>query len=167
MSLGIYSCNDTYGSRVLVLFDNPDNLRAGQMLMRIDADLHDDDDYSLNFYGESDSTRYEYSVPCTESRSWRLIVPIEHLNTHRHSVARDEGVLLTVLSTFFVGKIDLEHVDAWLDKRHEKHEDGLDRFPRDHVVAEPFASYNSINLREVIMSTYEVALERLKQFGGV
>lgn len=166
MSLGIYSCTDVYGSRVLVLFDNPDNLRDGQVLMHIDADIDDDDDYRLNFNGESDNPRYEYSVPCTESHSWRLIVPIEHLNVKR-SVARDEGVLLTVLSTFFVGKIDLEHVDAWLDKRHEKHEDGLDRFPRDHVVAEPFASYNSINLREVIMSTYEVALERLKQLGGV
>lgn len=167
MSLGIYSCTDVYGSRVLVLFDNPDNLRDGQVLMHIDADIDDDDDYSLNFNGESDNPRYEYSQPCTESHSWRLIVPIEHLNIHRHSVARDEGVLLTLLTVFFVGPIDLEVVDAWLDDARDRAADTDMGFPKGHTVAEPFGNIPADVMRPIILNHYENALLRLKELGGV
>lgn len=74
----------------------------------------------------------------------------------------NEDALVAILTVFFVGNIDLAHLDAWLANTHERHEDGLDRFPRDHTVDEPFASYNSIRLREAILSKYTTALVRLK-----
>ena len=166
MSLGLYSCNDAYGSRVLVLFDNPDNFRDGQIIIRVYGEEDGDGDVQLSFESLAHEPRYEYGEPCTNNRFWRMLAPLEVLRT-RQSLARDEGVLLSILTVFFVGNIDLEHVDAWLDKNHERYEDGLDRFPRDHTVAEPFASYNSIMLREIILSNYEIALMRLKELGEV
>lgn len=166
MSLGLYSCNDTYGARVLVLFDNPDNFRDGQVIVRVDGEEDADGDLRLYFESMADHPRHEYPTSCTDRTYWRMLAPLEVLRT-RQSLARDEGVLLSILTVFFVGNIDLEHVDSWLDKKHEWHEDGLDRFPRDHIVAEPFASYNSIMLREIILSNYEIALMRLKELGGV
>ena len=166
MSLGIFSCNDTYGSRLLVLFDNPNNMRDGQPLMHIDADIDDDDDYSLNFNSESDNPRCEYLQPCTDSHYWRLIVPIEHLN-RRQSLVRDEGVLLTILTVFFVGRIDLEVVDTWLGDATKQADNTDMEFPKEHIVAEPFWKFSAALLRYSILEYYDIALARLEELEGV
>ena len=166
MSLGIFSCNDTYGSRVLVLFDNPNNMRDGQPLMHIAADIDDDDDYRLNFNSESDDPRCEYLQPCTDSHYWRLIVPIELLN-RRQSLVRDEGVLLTLSTVFFVGRIDLEVVDAWLDNKEDRAAYTDMGFPKGHIVAEPFGKISADLLRPIILEHYDIALARLEELEGV
>ena len=166
MSLGIYSCMDTYGSRVLVLFDNPNNLCDGQPLMYIAADVDDDRYYSLKFNPGSDDRRCEYATPCTNSNNWRLIVPIEHLNV-RHSIARDEGVLLTLLPVFFVGSVELEVVDAWLDNKEDRAAYTDMGFPKGHIVAEPFGKISADLLRPIILEHYDIALARLEELEGV
>ena len=167
MSLGIYSCASLYGPRALVLFDNPKNLRDGQPLLDIDASIdEDDDDFRLYLTPVGRNPRCEYVVPCTEPDSWHLVAPMERLSI-RPRLPRDEGVLLTILTVFFVGRIDLEVVDTWLGDATKQADNTDMEFPKGHIVAEPFGKISADLLRPIILEHYDIALARLEELEGV
>lgn len=155
---GLYVTTDRWGDKTITAFTDPDNPYMGREVCEVGGEEDSDGDMELTFTPyDSDQLADTHSYPCTDGSVWELICPMSALRGP-HTLARDEGVLLTVLSVMFVGHIDLEGLDAWIDGAE---------LPAGSIVAEPFRNIEMDDLRKITLENYETAGSRLETMRGV
>lgn len=166
MTPGIYVDTDVYGSRIVVLLTQDSDKTMRKLLFRVRCDVEEcvdgyTDDYKLGFdtgyNGETQEAANEFLLD-----NWHLLLPLEKLIGETETMARDGGVLVTVATCFFVGDIDVHVIDEWLDST----DTNMYHFPDNHFVAEPFAEYAADALRGIILSSYNLAVQRLHDLKG-
>lgn len=166
MTPGIYVDMNEYGSRSVELITKDGDKTMRQLLHRVYCDVSechggDEADYKLIFSPD-------YSIEPRDVANaflldnWHLLIPLEKLIGESKTMARDGGVLVTVATCFFAGDIDVHVIDEWLDST----DTNMYHFPDNHFVAEPFAEYAADALRGIILSSYNLAVQRLHDLKG-
>jgi hypothetical protein len=156
---GLYVSTDQWGNKIITEFIDPNDPCMGREVCEVNGEEDSDGDIELAFDRDDFTEAIRHGNPCTDTNCWQLVYNASKL-VKKRSMARDEGVLLTVLSVMFVGHIDLEGLDAWID--------GAD-LPADCFVAEPFHRIwlvSTDELRKIALENYEIAIRRLATMWG-